>query len=435
MFFRPILCTVVFALLACVSVAVAQPRDVSSEDVRDQSLVSSLSGVTVFLRDGREFTGRLLEETPHKITIETTISGITVEMTFGANEVRSIERYEDTPDRPRRPEREVAEEPEGGWVLVPAHGTIGVELTKNFFETCVERASNAGAEVIIFDLESPGGYLYSLDEIYEGLQDAGEDIRVVFWVDGGCFSAAALLCITSDAFYVGPNASFGSAVVIRDNGDGGVDAVNAKFASARAAVWRTRAERRGRPGLLVNAMMLLETEVWADKSRTPWKLFASRPGGEGGTAELVVDDRAILSMTGDEAVALGAADDLRDDFEHLLSELGLENPEREALSGESQARTIIRSQQRRITALDGRLDFIDEVIDRINEGVEDETITIDSFRRDLIRVRSTLDRVRREMQQTDFVRFHCLLRGVTYEVIDEYKADIDQALRDIRDLR
>jgi uncharacterized coiled-coil protein SlyX len=179
-------------------------------------------------------------------------------------------------------------------------------------------------------------------------------------------------------------------------------------------------------------MMLLETEVWADKTQSPWKLFASRPGGDGGSAELVVGDRAILSMTANEAVSLGAADDARDDFEHLLSELGLENPEREAVSGESHARTIIRTQQRRINDLESRITFIDEVIARINEGLEDESITVDSFRSDLIRVRSTLDRVRREMEQTDFVRFHCLLHGLTYEVIDEYKQSIDEALRMLR---
>ena len=72
------------------------------------------------------------------------------------------------------------------------------------------------------------------------------------------------------------------------------------------------------------------------------------------------------------------------------------------------------------------------MIDRINEGIEDESITVDSFRRDLIRVRSSLDRVRREMEQTDFLRFHCLLHGLTYEVIDEYKKSIDEALRMLR---
>lgn len=434
MLFRNLFCAAVCAIFSSGAIAAAPAEVSSAHEVESDSLVASLAGVTVFLRDGREFTGRLLEETPHKITIETTISGITVEMTFGANEVRSIERYEDVPDRPRQPEREkeAAEEAEGGWVRVPAHGTIGVELTKNFFESCVQRASNAGAEVVIFELKSPGGYLYSLDEIYDGLQEAGDDIRVIFYVNDECFSAAALLCITSDAFYVGPNASFGSAVVIQDNDSGGVDAVNAKYAAAQASIWRTRAERRGRPGILVNAMMLLETEVWADKTQSPWKLFASRPGGDGGSAELVVGDRAILSMTANEAVSLGAADDARDDFEHLLSELGLENPEREAVSGESHARTIIRTQQRRINDLESRITFIDEVIARINEGLEDESITVDSFRRDLIRVRSTLDRVRREMEQTDFVRFHCLLHGLTYEVIDEYKQSIDEALRMLR---
>jgi len=161
-------------------------------------------------------------------------------MSFGANEVRSIERYEQEVVPPVRPdeggEPADASTGDGGWVLVPAHGTIGVELTRNFFETCMTRAANAGAEVIIFDLKSPGGYLYSLDEIYESLHAKPSDTKVVFYVNDACFSAAALLCITSDSFFVGPGASFGSAVVIQDDGNGGTDAVNAKYASAQASI-------------------------------------------------------------------------------------------------------------------------------------------------------------------------------------------------------
>ncbi|MFU8829491.1 MAG: hypothetical protein ACNA8P_08675 [Phycisphaerales bacterium] len=391
--------------------------------------------VTIYLRDGREFTGRLLEEHPHRIRIETVLSGIKIEMTFGADEVRSLERHIDVPQVREAPpvgggDAEATATGDGGWVVVPAHGMIGQELTKNFFETCVNQAVTAGAEAIVFDLKSPGGYLYSLEEIYQALQAQTDRIKIVFFVNDACFSAAALLCITSDAFFVGPGASFGSAVVIHDNGRGGVDAVNAKFASAQAAVWRTRAERKGRPGILVNAMMLVETEVWADKSSTPWNLFASRPEGRG--TEVVVNDRSILSMTATEAVGLGAADATRRDVAHVISELGLRNPDREAYNGSNQASRIIRAQQRRLHDLENRLNFIDSVIDRIGEGIKDRTLTVDEFRRDLIRVRSGLDRIRREMDQTDYIRFQCLIRGVTYEVLDEWRRLIDDALRQLR---
>jgi len=436
-----------FCFMVCLSVCVAtgfahnavpaHPGERAAESaIAMTGELAASTGVTVFLRDGREFTGRLIEELPHRITIEAVISGITVEMSFGANEVRSIERYEQEIVPPVRPDegREQAEASsgEGGWVLVPAHGTIGVELTRNFFETCLTRAVNAGAEVIIFDLKSPGGYLYSLDEIYEALQSRSGDTRVVFYVNDACFSAAALLCITSDSFFVGPRASFGSAVVVQRDGRGGTDAVNAKYASAQASIWRTRAEQKGRPGILVNAMMLLETELWADKSKSPWKLHASRPGGAGSNAEIVVDGRSILSMTASEAVALGAADDVRNDIHHLISELGLNNPDREAISGANQARTVIRTQQRRVNDLDRRIDFINSVLDRIEEGIKDESITVDQFRRDLIRVRAGLDRIQREMQQTDYIRFQCLLRGMNEESIAGWKVAIDNALRQLR---
>ncbi|MFI4854541.1 MAG: hypothetical protein ACIAQF_06130 [Phycisphaerales bacterium JB065] len=437
MFFR-------IVMMSCLSLGLGlvglRACDASVAHAVRPQMVQVAQYVTVHLRDGREFTGRLLDETQHKITLEVEISGIVVEMTFGANEVQSVERLEaedGDPSQPERPNRKQddgreAQSGEGGWVLVPAHGTIGVELTKNFFESCLEKSINAGAEAVIFDLESPGGYLYSLGEIYDSLHEHSEDIQIVFYVDGECFSAAALLCITSEKFFVGPNASFGSAVVIRDNGNGGVDAVNAKYAAAAAAIWRTRTELRKRPGLLVNAMMLMETELWADKSTTPWKLYPSKPDGGLVSVEQVDNNRTILSMTASEAVALGAADDFRDDIDQLIESLGLENPDREATSGAAYARTVIRNQQRRIADLDARIKFIESVYKRIADGIEDESITIESFRRDLIRVRASLDRIKREIQQTDYIQFYCLVNDLTAETIEEYKKEIDDALRQIR---
>lgn len=436
MFFRTL-------LAGCVSLAVSAAAlltfDASSASAaRPVAVVEASQYITVNLRDGRQFTGRLLEETQHKITLEVEISGIVVEMSFGANEVRSIDRLEADDAIPTRPERPKPERDadasagEGGWVVVPAHGTIGVELTKNFFESCVKKAINSGAEAVIFDLESPGGYLYSLGEIYDALHEHSGDIQIVFYVDGGCFSAAALLCITSYKFYVGPNASFGSAVVIQGDGKGGVDAVNAKYAAAAAAIWRTRTEIRKRPGILVNAMMLLETELWADKSSSPWKLYPSRPEGGSVTAEQVDSDRTILSMTAQEAVALGAADGSHDTITALIESLDLKNPEREATNGAAYARTVVRNQQRRIADLDARIKFIESVFQRIEDGIDDESITIESFRRDLIRVRSSLDRIQREIQQTDYIQFYCLVNDLTEETIEEYKKEIDDALRQLR---
>jgi hypothetical protein len=176
-------------------------------------------------------------------------------------------------------------------------------------------------------------------------------------------------------------------------------------------------------------MMLLETELWADKSQSPWKLYTSRPSGA--NSEIVVDDRSILSMTASEAVSLRAADDHRDDISHLISELGLRNPDREAINGANQARTVIRMQQRRINDLDNRIDFINSVLDRIDESIRDESITIDEFRRDLIRVRGGLDRIKREMDQTDYIRFQCLLRGMNEQTIADWKTAIDNALRQL----
>ena len=68
--------------------------------------------------------------------------------------------------------------------------------------------------------------------------------------------------------YIGPGARFGAAVgyVWNDSGDASVDA---KFNSALAATWRAYAEAHGRPGIVVDAMILPESRSTRTRRRRP----------------------------------------------------------------------------------------------------------------------------------------------------------------------
>ncbi len=408
---------VLAALLAAVAASARPPGD----------------WVTVVLEDGREFYGEVVAEAPDRITIRHRVGSIDAELSFTVVEIAEIrvdrtleESALDPADAPEQATPAVEET--GGWVLVPARGSIGVELTRNLFVTAVEKAQQAGAEVIVFHLTSPGGYLSSLDAIHRGLEPLAREIDVVFYVDDECFSAAAMLCMASEHFYVGPGAAFGAAVAYVP-GQNGPSAVDAKFESANAAIWRTRAEAVGRPGLLMDAMIRMETEVWADTASTPWTLSPTRPAG--GEAIELDGPSSVLSLTYENATPSGAADGDAASVTALLAMLGV--GEREALDGAELASNVIRHQARRIREIDQRIDFIDEVVGRIAEGAEDAEVDARELLGELRRVQRGLRVIERMRRELDYVRAHCDRRGVTAEQIEEFGDLVDDAVRRLRD--
>lgn len=348
--------------------------------------------VTLHLEDGRVVTGEVIDESPDFIKVKAHVAGIAMEMEFSADEVTKIEREEagdrTAVDGERVEQEEKGMVPEetadrGGYVVIPAEGVIGEELTTFFFRETCEQAIRADAELIVYDLESPGGYLHILWDIRQTLDSYEDQIQIAFYTDGECFSAAALLGMSSQHFYVGDDATFGAAVIWQSGSDGQPTAVDAKFASAEASKWRREAAKRGRSTVIIDALVRQEAEVWADQSTTPWTLYGGR--SEGGDAALVEIDSAqsVLSMTGAEGVELGAADGRVRRAKDIAKHLEIPAWEREALDGVDAARTIRKIQQRNIFKLTNRLDQIGKNIARIDERAASGKLTESSLRREV----------------------------------------------------
>jgi len=281
--------------------------------------------VQISLKSGEKITGTILEDTEHKIVLQTRLGNITFSKTIAKSDAKSIKTLEAVADKEldavrnrqrqetphekitRRHDRQRADDDaEGGYVIIPAQGGIGDELTAGFFKSALERAERDGAELVVFHLDSPGGYVYVLNKIRDVLDDYADDIEIAFYIDSKCFSAAAMLSMSVEHMYVGPGARFGAAVGYTWN-DSGNAAVDAKFNSALAATWRSYAEQHGRPGILIDAMILPETAVYADTTTTPWRLLSKRPSdfneamsGDEPRYRQIDSSRSILSLTYEE---------------------------------------------------------------------------------------------------------------------------------------
>jgi len=402
--------------------------------------------VKVTLRDGRSFTGRIVDTDAYKIVLELDIAGIAMTKDFARFDVSAIESAGDPEgeeddrrggrDRDRERDRDAdrdrgadEEEPagpdSGGYVLVSLDGEIGEEWTGDFVRFVLDRAESNDAEAVILHITSPGGYLEGLERVFEEL-DEDRDVEVVAYVDDECFSAAAILAMSCDKFFVGPRATFGAAVIWEREGDSR-DAVDAKLAGAQVATWRSRVQDQGRPGVLVDAMALQESELWADKSTTPWTLYASRPG-RGSSAEQLDDSRRVLSLTADEAVAMAAADGFARNVKELVDTLDLEEPTRVAWDAASHVRRHQSLVERTLEETWRVIHAHEELVANFGEGFDERTTRIDVVR-EVRKVRAQLKRIQRLSRQHEHVELI-----INRDIVDEWIAEMEELIDRIKDL-
>ena len=136
-------------------------------------------------------------------------------------------------------------------------------ILEAFIERQVLRAKKDGAQMIIFKINSPGGYLMSgtnLANMIADLQD--EDIRTVAWVPERAISSAAILAMGCDDIFMGPSAQIGDAGVIIQGFDGAFDRVPEKLLSPLRQTLISLAKRKNRPSALLEAMSFKDLVVF-----------------------------------------------------------------------------------------------------------------------------------------------------------------------------
>lgn len=404
--------------------------------------------VEITTKKGEQFAGSVLEETQFKIRIKTRIAGIDTEMTFAASEIKKIDRKPETsasapgatPGAPAQTPGSLTPAPApksaGGYAVVPLTGSFGEEVTAQFIKEAVDRTRREHAEAVIFEVNSPGGLVTELSAIREYL-DTVSDIKVGFYVKDSAMSAAALLCMSSRNFYMGKGGRFGAAVGWYVNDTGKID-VNAKFNAAFASEWRGRAEKAGRPGLLVDAMVLLEKEVWADTSTTPWTLTATppaktkNPDGEGEPAidkkwKQIDGDTTILSMTADEAVAIGAIDGELDSASAIPAKLGITAPETVAFDGQKLSAQHLTEYKNDIAQAKQALIVANTKFTELKTSKDKA-----DARQKLGAMLGQLQRLSDMYNRKTHVKNFCLRNGLSMERIDSLLKEIPVVMHDLK---
>jgi len=214
----------------------------------------------------------------------------------------ALQAAEETDQEVETADQEVEEseqevEPRTGPVYrIPIHGVIELGLAP-FVERSIQEAAEAGASVVIMDLDTPGGRVDAAERIADAVSDS--EVPVYAFVNRAAISAGALISLAADGIYMRPGSRIGAATPV----DGTGETAPEKVVSVMRSTMRSLAEARGLDPSIAEAMVDPAIEI-----------------------EGVIEAGRLLTLTPSEAEELGYATRV-DHWDALMAALGTEGNE------------------------------------------------------------------------------------------------------------
>lgn len=137
--------------------------------------------------------------------------------------------------------------------------------TNRYTELGLEAAVEAGADIVIIELDTYGGALNDADEIRTRILDF--DRPIYAWINKDAASAGALISIACDSIYMASGSSIGAATVVGGDGAAAPD----KYQSYMRSIMRSTAEAKGRNPALAEAMV--DEDIDLDSIATEGKVL------------------------------------------------------------------------------------------------------------------------------------------------------------------
>lgn len=123
-----------------------------------------------------------------------------------------------------------------------------------FMSRTLKRATDEGAEAVVFNLDTPGGMAWNTTTMMmQDLEKLG--CRSVSYVNPRAMSAGALIAIATDAIYMSPVSSIGAATPVNSTGTEMGEAERAKSNSGFMGMARSAAKAKGHNPAVVEAMI------------------------------------------------------------------------------------------------------------------------------------------------------------------------------------
>lgn len=201
-----------------------------------------------------------------------------------------------------------------------------------FIKRQVQRALGQGANLLVFEVDSPGGHLDAMQEIAYTISDLDrETVRTVAYVPRDAISAAAVISLACDELYMQPHAKIGDAGPIELRPGQAFEHAGEKIVSYMRKLMQELAEKKNRPAAIMKSMVDRNLEVYEVKNRdtgavwfmTEDEIHASN--GEWIRGAIVPESRKdlLLTINGTEAHKYKLAEPPVADESELKDRLGI----------------------------------------------------------------------------------------------------------------
>ena len=209
--------------------------------------------------------------------------------------------------------------------IIPIHGDIRWRSTYDIISNKIVQARNRGAQIVIFDMDTPGGEIRAMNAICDAITQDLANVYTVAYVHPEAFSAGAIISLACDEIVVAPNGVIGAAMPIM-LGPEGIKVIppeeRGKIESGARVRVRLLTERNGYDQALCEGMVTLLMELWLYRNSETGELRivdidTDTPQAPWQSVERIDGPKELVTFTGNEAYQIGLADHILADYEAL----------------------------------------------------------------------------------------------------------------------
>ena len=183
----------------------------------------------------------------------------------GAADAADVDKTDEIVVPVAAPIGKTKEESYAGKVVVVKVGEDSLVNTANFefMKRMLKRAEAEGAVAVVFDMDTPGGYVWeTLDLMLAELTRMKTPVYT--FVNSRAISAGSLVAMSTNAIYMAPSATIGSAGVVTGGGEDVTGTMEQKINSTVISSARNAAISKGHNPDIVEAFIDSEKEVIID---------------------------------------------------------------------------------------------------------------------------------------------------------------------------
>lgn len=215
--------------------------------------------------------------------------------------------------------------------LIKVTGPID-DVLEEFVSRELRRAVGRSADIIIFEIDSPGGDYFTSERIADSIAALdSKKHRTVAYIPKMALSGGAMIALGCDQVYMGPEAQIGDIIPLEVKPGGWAERAPEKILSKVRVTLKRLAERKNRPPALLEAMADKDLAVFKcthQETGRVWYLSDAEFEADRGKwikEHMVPEtrDSVALTVAGGRANELNLAEPTVSDFDELKMRLGI----------------------------------------------------------------------------------------------------------------